>query len=54
MAKAEKKPVEGKKIGNLEIDNTFTPVTYDPQYILMVNKWTASPSTSSGAPPWVW
>ena len=38
MAKAEKKPVEGKKIGNLEIDNTFTPVTYDPQYILMVNK----------------
>ena len=38
MAKAEKKPVEGKKIGNLGIDNTFTPVTYDPQYILMVNK----------------
>ena len=22
---------------NLKIDNTFTPVTYDPQYILMVN-----------------
>ena len=38
MAKAEKKPVEGEKMGNLEIDNTFTPVTYDPQYILMVNK----------------
>ena len=38
MAKAEKKPVEGKKMGNLQIDNTFIPVTYDPQYILMVNK----------------
>ena len=32
MAKTE------KKTGNLTIDNTFTPVTYDPQYILMVNK----------------
>ena len=38
MAKTEKKAPAGNKIGNLAIDNTFTPVTYDPQYILMVNK----------------
>ena len=38
MAKTEKKAPARNKIGNLAIDNTFTPVTYDPQYILMVNK----------------
>ena len=38
MAKAGNKVSEEKKTGNLVIDNTFTPVTYDPQYILMVNK----------------
>ena len=38
MAKTEKTVSEEKKAANLAIDNTFTPVTYDPQYILMVNK----------------
>ena len=38
MAKTEKTASAEKKTGNLVIDDTFTPVTYDPQYILMVNK----------------
>ena len=34
----EAKKAEAKKLkGNTDIDNDFTPVTYDPQYILMVN-----------------
>ena len=34
----EVKEAEARKLkGNRNIDNNFTPVTYDPQYILMVN-----------------
>ena len=38
MAKTERAAAQEKKVNHLAIDNTFTPVTYDPQYILMVNK----------------
>ena len=51
MAKTEKKAPARNKIGNLAIDNTFTPVTYDPQYILMVNKLKKiSPSRAAWCP----
>ena len=37
-AERVKKGLQGAKpAGDLHIDNTFTPVEYDPQYILMVN-----------------
>ena len=38
MRMAEKKTAQGaEKKSKLAVDNTFTPVEYDPQYILMVN-----------------